>query len=181
MNEVWIPVLGYEGHYEVSNLGRVRSLDRFVRTAVGGKRFQKGRILRPTIRSASYQYWCVNLALDGIHVFTPVHQIVCRAWVGPKPFDLAEVRHIDDDRDNNIAANLSWGTRLENEADKDANGKCPRGEAHHFVKDSEEEVVAILRMARSGLKQSQISVITGKPKSRIQRMVSRKTWRHINV
>lgn len=181
MNEEWRAVAGYEGHYEVSNFGRVRSLDRFIMQRNGVRRFFAGKILNPTIRSDSYNYWCVNLAKDTVHTFTPVHQLVCAAWRGPKPFVTAVVRHSDDDWSNNMEGNLSWGTVLDNEADKDRNGRRPRGESHGRAIETEKEVREILIMAKSGMRQRDIIAATGKPKAAIQRIVSRTTWKHLEI
>jgi hypothetical protein len=118
MLEEWRPVVGYEGSYEVSNLGRVRSLDRtetFERVIwqTGERcvvsRRHRGAILIPEKVKGS-DYLRVSLG-KGNKLY--VHAIVLTAFAGPAP-DGCECLHGDGDRANNSDLNLRWGTRLEN-------------------------------------------------------------------
>lgn len=105
-NEIWRSVNGYEGLYEVSNLGRVRSLD-FIDT-VGNQR--KGRILK-SFKSRDYPY--VSLYKCGTKKNISVHILVAKAFV-ENPFEYNEVLHMDENRDNPRADNLMWGTHKQN-------------------------------------------------------------------
>ncbi len=109
--EVWRDIPGYSG-YQVSNLGRVRSLDRVVKTARGERRY-KGKMLKPGI--ASHNYLTVAIGKGNS---MSVHVLVAMAFLGPAPFDGAEVRHLDDVRTNNFDFNLAWGSRGDNGRDK---------------------------------------------------------------
>lgn len=110
--EVWKDIPGYEGAYQVSSLGRVRSLDRYVRVCPHGveaKRMIKGRVLKPAPNGSGHL--CVVLG-HGAHG-SLVHQLVALAFLGPRPEGM-DVCHADGDPANNDAANLRYDTRTEN-------------------------------------------------------------------
>jgi hypothetical protein len=96
----------------VSDLGRVRSLDRI---DARGSRI-KGRVLSPAHRANGYLQ--VGLHRGGKLYMRMVHALVCEAFRGLRP-DGKEVRHLDGDKLNNHVSNLRWGTRSENELDKE--------------------------------------------------------------
>lgn len=124
-SERWLPVSGYEGSYEVSDLGRVRSLDRI--TDRGRK--WRGRVMSPA-PMRSNGYLIVSLWRDGSQRTTLVHRLVLSAFVGPAP-DGAEGLHGDGDPENNKLTNLSWGTHSENEMDKVRHGTHPHARKTH--------------------------------------------------
>lgn len=106
MSEIWKAVPGYEGLYEVSNCGRVRSLDRVVHRPKGDY-VHKGRILKPGI--ASNGYYTVNLSKDGKGDTKTVHWLVAKAFL-PNPNNLPYINHKDEGRTNNHVDNLEWCT-----------------------------------------------------------------------
>jgi hypothetical protein len=113
MSEQWRPIFGWEGCYEVSDHGRVRSLDRAVIAVtphgkLGVRRFQ-GRVLVAPPTLAGYPHVCFTA--PGHHRRTKyVHDLVLSAFVGPKPKGM-EVCHNDGDRLNNNLSNLRYDTR----------------------------------------------------------------------
>lgn len=108
--EKWKDVVGYEGIYQVSDLGRVRSLDR--KTNYG--RRCRGKMLSPAPGGRSGGYRSVQLFdLDGKGTRRYVHQLVAWAFIGA-PLDGQQVNHIDEDPANNRADNLEWVTASEN-------------------------------------------------------------------
>lgn len=109
--EEWRPVNGYEGIYEVSNLGHVKSLERYVCNGNGKVRLCPERIKTQT--ETPDGYLAVKLSKDGKDVRRGVHTLVAEAFV-PGRFDGAEVNHIDFDRKNNIPENLEWTTHGDN-------------------------------------------------------------------
>ncbi|MEQ1519698.1 MAG: NUMOD4 motif-containing HNH endonuclease [Aestuariivirga sp.] len=113
MSEIWKDVVGFEGAYQVSNLGRVRSLDHRVRLVSRGvetTRLSPGKILRPgTSKKSGHQS-----VLLGRGNSRPVHQLVLEAFVGPRPEGCIDTLHEDHDPSNNKLDNIRWGTRSEN-------------------------------------------------------------------
>lgn len=99
LSESWRPVRGYEGEYEVSDMGRVKSLK-------GGS----GRILKPG-RSAGYPF--INLLLNGHQRSSKIHRLVAEAFI-PNPESLDTVNHIDGDKANNHVDNLEWASYSDN-------------------------------------------------------------------
>ena len=110
--ENWKPVVGYEGRYEVSDLGHVRSLDRkiivFRENDTAYVKRICGRLLRPGRGANGYP----TVAL-GRGNTCPVHVLVARAFLGPCP-NRMEVLHADDDTQNAALSNLSYGTHSQN-------------------------------------------------------------------
>lgn len=100
--EIWKPIAGYEGIYEVSNLGRVRSLPR---------KTSKGGIKKPT--ETIWGYLICQLSKSGQVKHRSVHRLVAEAFI-PNPENKQTVNHIDCNRKNNRADNLEWTTQSEN-------------------------------------------------------------------
>ena len=129
MPERWRPVPGYEGEYEVSDAGRVRSVDRVVR-ATGGLRRYRGRMLHPHLTTAGYPE--IRLCRAGAYKQIRVHQVVAAAFLGERPDGLV-VNHRDGVKTNNTPANLEYVTREYNSLHAWRTGLCDslRGESHY--------------------------------------------------
>lgn len=125
--ENWLPVTGFEDFYEVSNLGRVRSLDRIVRRGPDGSGYtvSPGRIRKLALNTNGYP--CVPLSVDGRQHMKQVHRLVAEAFLG-NPGNGMEVCHIDGDRTNAALDNLRWDTRSGNHLDMRLHG------THHYGK-----------------------------------------------
>lgn len=127
MTETWLSVVGYEGLYEVSNLGRVASLPKW--------HFLDRRILQTW--SDADKYVRVNLCASGSRRRYGVHALVAEAFICPRPPGMM-TRHMDGDPSNNHPDNLRWGTAKQNAQDMLAHGRgrnqckteCIRG--HEF-------------------------------------------------
>ena len=113
--ERWKDVVGYEGFYQVSDFGRVRSVDRVVPHGSTTRKV-KGRILRLTPHHQTGHLY-ISLHEKGIRVSGAVHRVVLEAWVGPCLDDM-ECCHEDGNPANNCVRNLRWDTRRENSLDK---------------------------------------------------------------
>ena len=105
MIEEWRPVVGYEGLYEVSSYGRVRSLDKYVKGKGESYRLHKGKVLSPVIKDNGYLQ--LKLYCNGKFYKKYVHRLVAQAFI-PNPDNLLEVNHIDEDKINNRADNLEF-------------------------------------------------------------------------
>ena len=132
--EQWLPVPGYEGLYDVSDQGRVRSLDRVVTERGGRTQRLRGRVLKPAPDPDGYLH--VVLCNGRPHTYK-VHRLVARAFHGePAPGQV--VCHNDGTYTNNIAGNLRWDTRSANNLDTVRHGTnhwasrthCPQGHAY---------------------------------------------------
>lgn len=111
--EVWRPVTGFEGRYEVSDQGRVRTAEGYGRVAFR-KLNASGRYLTVCVSVGPYQRR--NLT---------VHRMVCEAFHGPMPAWADRVRHLNDEKHDNRAVNLAWGTHADNMRDRVRNGRDP--------------------------------------------------------
>ena len=106
-NEIWKDVKGYEGYYQVSNMGRVKSM-RVLKTPKNGVKCRKNAFLS-TKTSHDKQYVTVALCRDGEKKQTQVHRLVAEAFI-PNPNNLPFVNHKDENPSNNRADNLEWCT-----------------------------------------------------------------------
>lgn len=134
---IWADVPGYEGLYQASTMGRVRSLDRYVPTGRYRKpTLRKGMILNP--KYSWYGYAIVWLCKNGKTKEVPVHRVVLETFVGPCPPG-QQCRHLDTNAKNNRLKNLCWGTQQEDWNDRRKHGKVHLGEAHWNNKLTEEQ------------------------------------------
>lgn len=111
MEEVWKDIAGYEGLYQVSNFGRVKSLDRYVPHSSLGRKFCKGCIMSLHINNAGY--CTVNLCKDNKYKSFDIQRLVALAFI-PNPNNLPEVNHKDENKLNNSVENLEWVTKSGN-------------------------------------------------------------------
>ena len=117
--EIWKDIVGYEGLYQVSNFGRVKSLDRIVYTANGIRKYH-GKILKQILDSQKF-YFLVRLSKYGIVRIFQVHRLVAQTFI-PNPENKPQVNHIDGNKKNNCLNNLEWNSRSENQQHALKNG-----------------------------------------------------------
>ena len=111
MKEEWKQIEGYEGMYEVSNFGRVRSVARIVKASYGSQRNAYSRVLKPYTNRLGYQY--VVLSKDGKTLTRSLHRLVAMAFI-PNPNEYSIINHKDENPRNNRADNLEWCTQMYN-------------------------------------------------------------------
>jgi len=176
MIETWKPVVGYEGLYEVSDGGAVRSLDRV--SVAAGQRL-RGRPIR-TVR-AGRGYLQVGLwDSSGRRKNRYVHRVVLEAFAGaPSPGH--EACHNNGDRQDNRLENLRWDSRSANHTDKRAHGTMPRGESHHHASIGEADVRRVLTMAAEGRSRAEISRSVGITTRHVGSLVRRELWAHVSL
>ena len=109
--EIWKDIEGYEGLYQVSNLGRVKSLDRVVEGKSSSTRLHRGKILSPGIGSTGY--YMVVLYKDGGGCSYTVHRLVSNTFI-PNPHNHPYINHKDENKLNNNVDNLEWCTHQYN-------------------------------------------------------------------
>ena len=137
--EEWRPVVGYEGLYEVSSLGRVRSLDRVVHRPHTGPYKKQGRTL--VLQEHRQGYRLVDLYRDGERRVRKVHRLVAEAFL-PNPNSLPVVLHGRLGVSSNAVSNLRWGTQTDNLFDTVRDGRhgmarrthCPQG--HEYTREN---------------------------------------------
>lgn len=170
--ETWKPIPDYEGLYEISSHGRVRSLPRTV--SFGARqRVTPAKVIAPYIRPIGYH--TVKLGKGGRKRSAYIHRLVALVFIGPCP-SRHEVCHRDGDKSNNRADNLYWGTRKQNIADNLRMGRHPFGESHGMAKLTAEQVIAIRaddRRANDISEDYPVSV------AMIRRIKKRRNWSHL--
>lgn len=141
---MWKPIDGYEGIYEVSDDGQVRSVDRIQFRSDGYAYRMRGRILKQAVSKGrgtddNHQGYCVvNLRKPGSANVRPVHILVASAFI-PNPNNLPTINHIDGDKLNNCATNLEWASYSANNIHALQNNlRKPRGNPiAQYSKDGE--------------------------------------------
>lgn len=147
MSEEWRPVEGYEGHYSVSSMGRVKSFKQ-----------AKPRILKQDTDRDGYK--SVVLCMNAKTKRRRVHHLVLRAFVGPRGMGL-EARHINGKPGDNRACNLAWSTHKANIADKKRHGTQQAGVRHPGVKLHPQEVRWIRERRAAGVPRKEVAKWAG--------------------
>ena len=111
MEEIWKDIEGYEGLYQVSNFGNVKSVKRVVKRANSTNLSVKERLLKERPNHKGYKM--VSLSKNGKGKFCTIHRLVAKAFI-PNPQNLPQVNHKDEDKMNNHADNLEWCTNKYN-------------------------------------------------------------------
>lgn len=161
--ETWLPIPGYEGQYDVCNLGFIRSVDRTVNRVVCGKMITQrvpGKVLKAT-PNADSGHMSVTLCRNGIPKMYYVHILVAESFIGPRPPNM-HVCHNDGIPANNWEWNLRYDTPTGNAADRKIHGTDASGENNPSARFTEDEVILLIgQMTHKSL--AQISRDTGIP------------------
>lgn len=168
-NEIWKPVVGFEGLYEVSSLGRVRSLPKLINVN-GGRWTKPGRLLKTALGSNGYIK--VTLTKDRRETTFSVHVLVAEAFIGPRP-DGCDVRHLNGSPIDNREANLCYGTPKENCADRTQHW---RGKKHWRAALEPRDIKAIKTRRSGGEPVSAIAAAFGVSKTHIYRICAGQSW-----
>lgn len=173
MAERWLPVPQYEGIYEVSDLGRVRSIDRTICAVRKGKPWtanRRGQLL--SLQTEKNGYARVRLRAGGQKEL--LHRLVLRAFVGEPP-DGHEGAHGNGDKGNCGLSNLRWATHLENIADKAIHGTAIHGERSPHAKLTAEAVRRI-RCEGETISGNKLAAKYGVSQARISKILRGKAW-----
>lgn len=169
MSETWKAVPGYSGRYEVSDLGRVRSLPNSRRHGI--------RILSPATSKSGHL--TVSLWRDGSGKSHQVHILVLETFKGPRPGSstIWHACHADGNPANNAIANLRWDTRASNEADKITHGTSNRGTSNRANVLSEGQVLEIKkRLASESESHATIAQDYGVTRETISAISTGRSW-----
>lgn len=181
MAEIWKDIPGFEGWYQISNLGRVKSLSRTVDYGTRSVRTQKEKILQLRVGGpvvAGKQYYSVILCKNRYRKQHKVHRLVGEAFCH-KPDGCEVINHLDNDPTNNAATNLEWTTVIGNNNHRHIQGrsKGPAGDAHGQAKLSSQSLVEIKNLLNAGnLSQQAIADLFGVHQSHVSRIKLGKTW-----
>jgi hypothetical protein len=170
--EKWLPVPGWEGHYEVSSQGRVRSLHH----PNGSRRI---RLVQARPTGPGGRYLGLMLSRPGLRLQVKVHKLVLLAFHGPRPSPNHVGAHGNGNAFDNCEENLRWATYEENEADKQRHGTTCQGERHHAAKLTAETVREIRRLHSAGRSRAALAARYGVTSTAIGYIVQRRNWKHV--
>lgn len=179
INEVWLPIKGFEGSYEVSNLGRVRSLDRVIKRIGGRQRSYHGQDIKPTITNNGYPM--IGLySLDRSVWRTTVHRLVAIAFID-NPDKKSDVNHVDGIKTNNEASNLEWTTTSENisHAFRIGLSAAKKGVDNSNAKLTPDLIKKAMQLKQSGVSMRAIARMFGVTSTTVRNALSGKSWKHL--
>lgn len=168
--EKWIPIKGYEEHYEVSNYGRVRNIPRaYCLTYRGGRYVSKTTVNKPTNNGKGYG----RVFLSKYNKVTTkyVHRLVAENWCS-NPLKCKEINHIDGNKSNNKSDNLEWVTRRQNVIHARRAGLF----IPSFTKFTIEQVDEILLLCGQGVSPIRVARLFQVYKTSIYNILAGRTW-----
>lgn len=179
--EIWKPVVGFAGFYEVSDCGNVRSVDRTI-SQIGPHGESVTRLIRSRIRKVKIGengYHTVTLKAISLGVKSRcclIHRLVLESFAG-LPKDGEQGRHFPDaDKSNNHLSNLAWGSPKQNQADRHEQGSAVNGDSCHLAKITNDQAAEIRRRLDSG---EQIRAVAREYKmseSAVGHIKARRSW-----
>lgn len=177
IREEWKSIKGYEGIYEVSNFGQVRSLDRLIRASNGVTRRTKGRDLKPQKNRGGYLF--VNLKVNGINNFQRIHRLVAINFILGEDLKL-HINHKNGIKTDNNIDNLEWTTQKENNSHARKLGlNKHEGENHYSSKITIGQAREIKERALKGESVTALAKIFGISHQCISDIKLGKSWKSI--
>lgn len=179
--EEWRSVVGYEGYYDVSNLGRVKSLRRVVANGPGVTRVVKQSILTAS-GAGRDEYAIVNLAVQRKNRTFRVNILVLEAFIGPRPTAMVSC-HGDGCKQNNALSNLRWDTQQANIDDKAIHGTNPVGEKNAMAKFSNDQIAKLKAELRGigDMSYTEFGRIRGLTRRHVSSVASGKRWASVEA
>jgi hypothetical protein len=179
-DEQWRPIPDWEGLYDVSDQGRVKSLARAIhQTSRWGRPMTRRwpeTILQPC-RIGDGGYLAVSLWIARTQVTARINRLVLMAFVGPPPGPEYQAAHGNGDHHDNRLANLRWATPMANSADQMLHGTRPVGERNPAARISAMQADEIRRVyQRGGVKQVELAARFGLAQTQISRIVRNESW-----
>lgn len=180
--EEWRSVVGYEGIYEVSNLGNVRSIPRPINRGIRGITHTKTyRNLRLRVNKYGYHDTHLRDAPTGRSRIYEIHRLVASAFI-PNPEGKPTVNHMDSNRTNNSVSNLEWATHKENITHGMKHGKIPdmKGSSNHMSRLTAEDVLLLRSEWKTGLYTYQsLADKYGHSHGCVFCVITRRSWGHL--
>lgn len=173
--EYWKDIKGYEGLYQVSNLGNIKSIDRSIKRSTSLMKL-KSKPISQYVGNRGYPM--VSLCINGKCKRYLVHRIVAIAFL-PNPLNKAYVNHIDDNKQNSNLENLEWSTPTENSihAHKHGLANVARGERQHSSKLTVDRVKYIRESSKTV---RELSIMFNVSKQSIRDVKMKRSWKHID-
>ena len=178
IDEKWVAVSGFEGMYEVSNLGRVRAVERTILQANGRYRTFPEKIKVPNDNGTGYK--CVNLFKNQKCKRFYIHRLVATHFMD-NPLNLPQVNHLSGDKTDNSISNLEWCTASENcvHAVENKLYQNARGEMAGSAKLKDHQVLRIRELLGTGMMQKDIAKLYGVSRDAIGKIARGERWAHI--
>lgn len=175
--ENWKDVIDYEGFYEISDHGRVRTVER-TQYSYGGRSWVKPSKINKTTFDG--RYMVITLAKLGQRKRFYVHDLVLTAFVGKRPEGMHGC-HGDGNGQNNLLTNLRWDTPSANNEDKRDHKTLAMGESHGMNKYTEAQIQNVKMLLCLGLNATQIESETGVHRITVAAVRSGRQWKHLNT
>lgn len=178
MIEEWKDIPDWKDLYQVSSLGRIRSLDRKVYCGHGSYRISKGRIMKLRKHKDGYMRVHLRDASLNKNKYIQVHCLVAETFIGPRPTNY-QVRHKDGIRHNNVLSNLHYGTASENALDRHIHGTMLIGEDAFFTKLTAKQVIEIRNLRVCGYKLEDIASLYNITNVAVSKICLGENWKHV--
>lgn len=176
LTETWKDIPNFGGSYQVSNMGRVRSVDRVIAVKDGRMRKHKGRVLKPHLNNGGYELH--KLSNDGRGITKTVHRLVLETFKPHVNMNDLQVNHIDGNKSNNHLTNLEWVTARDNILHAHDLGLIKnRGEDSPRAKLSKADVLEILQRLDAGEMHKDIGLDYGVSRRCITDINTGRRWR----
>lgn len=183
LKELWVPVVGFEKYYEVSNLGRVRSKDRLAKNSRGNSyRLWKGRVLSLNLKN-NKKYINCKMSVNGKTYTKQLHWIVLASFKTKPSAEKWEVNHIDGNKRNNKLKNLEWVTSKQNQIHAIENQlyKPAKRSKNGKSKLNEKIVFLIKKDLLKNMKNIDISNKYNISLKMVSDIKTKRTWKHVGV
>jgi hypothetical protein len=177
--EIWKPIIGFEGLYEASNLGRARSIDRTVIAKNGQAKVLKGKLLTVSVYKGAL-YAAVVISKDGKYKSTHIHGLICEAFHGRRPKGFV-ARHLNGNCLDNRAENLQWGTPKQNMADQYEHGTRITWRSMAHAKLNPDKVRRLRRLRERGESQPAIAAALGVSQTTVWLVLQGRAWAHVKA
>lgn len=169
-SEQWKPVVGFEGFYEVSDLGRLRSVPK----CDSKGRHIRGKILKHPARFGG-RYIRTLFRVHKVRSYRTLHHLVLEAFVGPRPIGMHGC-HNDGDTNNNALSNLRWDSARNNQRDKIQHGTIARGERNGWAKLTEQDILLARQLYASGVGPTAVAERLGISRKHAQEIKRKDVW-----
>jgi len=177
MEEIWKDIQGYEGLYQISNLGRVKSFPRLTNRG-SGSYITKERILKNTLMTIGYNR--VELSINSERKFYSIHRLVAIHFIA-NPENKPQVNHINGIKHDNRIKNLEWCTAIENSrhAFKTGLHGSRKGEKHSKSKLKDTDIYKIKALLKNNISCKEISMLFSVSPQAISDIKFGRNWTHL--